>query len=106
MPNDLERLADLLVEKETVDGDEVYRLLGLPVPEHQSEAQAIAPGRAAAHSGAHRVPPLLRAGARRHGRTAPRRPRAAHNSRAPAAQPDQRPPDAQGRAPAHGRVTR
>ena len=27
---DLDRLADLLVEKETVDGDEVYRLLGLP----------------------------------------------------------------------------
>ena len=51
--DDLERLADLLVEKETVDGDEVYRLLGLPVPEHQSEGQAIAPGRAAAHSGAH-----------------------------------------------------
>ena len=41
--DDLERLADLLVEKETVDGDEVYRLLGLPVPEHQSEGQAIAP---------------------------------------------------------------
>ena len=45
---DLDRLADLLVEKETVDGEEVYRLLGLAVPEHQPEGQAIAPGRAAA----------------------------------------------------------
>jgi cell division protease FtsH len=45
---DLTRLSDLLVERETVDGDEVYRLLGLPVPEHQLEGQEIAPGRAAA----------------------------------------------------------
>jgi cell division protease FtsH len=45
---DLTRLSDLLVERETVDGDEVYRLLGLPVPEHAPEGQEIAPGRAAA----------------------------------------------------------
>ena len=45
--HDLDRLADLLVEKETVDGEEVYQLLGLAVPEHQPEGQAIAPGRAA-----------------------------------------------------------
>ena len=45
---DLSRLADLLVEKETVDGDEVYRLLGLAVPEHQPVGREIAPGRAAA----------------------------------------------------------
>jgi cell division protease FtsH len=45
---DLDRLADLLVDKETVDGNEVYRILGLPVPEHQPEGQQIAPGRAAA----------------------------------------------------------
>ncbi|MGH3125002.1 MAG: ATP-dependent zinc metalloprotease FtsH, partial [Streptosporangiaceae bacterium] len=45
---DLGRLADLLVEKETVDGGEVYQLLGLAVPEHQPEGLAIAPGRAAA----------------------------------------------------------
>ena len=51
---DLDRLADLLVEKETVDGAEVYRLLGLAVPEHQPEGQAIAPGRAAAATA---VPP-------------------------------------------------
>ena len=44
---DLDRLADLLVERETVDGDEVYRLLGLAVPAHQPEGQEIAPGRAA-----------------------------------------------------------
>ncbi|HEX3390831.1 MAG TPA: hypothetical protein VHT94_17475, partial [Streptosporangiaceae bacterium] len=58
---DLDRLSDLLVEKETVDGGEVYQLLGLAVPEHQPEGQAIAPGRAAAsvapaagaHTGAH-----------------------------------------------------
>jgi cell division protease FtsH len=48
---DLDRLAELLVEKETVDGAEVYRLLGLSVPEHQPEGQAIAPGRAAAAPG-------------------------------------------------------
>jgi hypothetical protein len=30
-----------------VDGDEVYRLLGLAVPAHQPEGQQIAPGRAA-----------------------------------------------------------
>jgi cell division protease FtsH len=46
--HDLDRLSDLLVEKETVDGGEVYQLLGLAVPEHQPEGQAIAPGRAAA----------------------------------------------------------
>src|SRR5277367_4135962 len=45
---DLDRLADLLVDKETVDGNEVYRILGLPAPEPQSEGQQIAPGRAAA----------------------------------------------------------
>ena len=58
---DLDRLADLLVEKETVDGAEVYRLLGLAVPEHQPEGQAIAPGRAAA---ALRCPPPRPAPAR------------------------------------------
>jgi cell division protease FtsH len=45
---DLTRLADLLVDKETVDGDEVYRLLGLPVPQHAPDGLEIAPGRAAA----------------------------------------------------------
>jgi cell division protease FtsH len=49
--DDLDRLADLLVEQETLDGEQVYRLLGLPVPEHQPEGQDIAPGRVAAASG-------------------------------------------------------
>ena len=89
---DLDRLADLLVEKETVDGDEVYRLLGLAVPEHQPEGQAIAPGRAAAHSGAHSAGPAASGAA--HATAAQAGP--VHNSGAPAAQPDQPPPDARG----------
>ncbi|HEV2377019.1 MAG TPA: ATP-dependent zinc metalloprotease FtsH [Streptosporangiaceae bacterium] len=32
--SELQQLADLLIDKETVDGETVYRLLGLPVPEH------------------------------------------------------------------------
>ncbi|MGP8000040.1 MAG: ATP-dependent zinc metalloprotease FtsH [Streptosporangiaceae bacterium] len=48
--DELCRLADLLIEKETVDGDEVYRLLGRPVPEHRPEQQQqqIAPTRVGA----------------------------------------------------------
>ena len=41
----LNQLADLLQEKETVDGAEVYRLLGLPEPAHRPEGQDIAPAR-------------------------------------------------------------
>ncbi len=52
---DLDRLADLLVERETVDGEEVYRLLGLAVPAHQPEGREIAPGRAAV-TAAHATP--------------------------------------------------
>ena len=89
---DLDRLADLLVEKETVDGNEVYRLLGLAVPEHQPEGQAIAPGRAAAHSGAHSAGPAASGAA--HATATQASP--VHNSGAPAAQPDQPPPDARG----------
>ena len=89
---DLDRLADLLVEKETVDGDEVYRLLGLAVPEHQPEGQAIAPGRAAAHCGAHSAGPAASGAA--HATAAQASP--VHNSGAPAAQPDPPPPDARG----------
>jgi len=48
--DDLDRLADLLVDKETVDGEEVYRLLGLLVPEHVPAGREIGPGRAAAAS--------------------------------------------------------
>ena len=93
---DLNRLADLLVEKETVDGEEVYRLLGLSVPEHQPEGQAIAPGRAAvaaAPSVAHSATPAQAAPAQ----AAPAAPaRAVPNSSRPAAPPDQPPPDAHG----------
>jgi cell division protease FtsH len=46
--DELTRLASLLVEKETVDGAQVYRLLGLPEPEHRPQAAQIAPARAAA----------------------------------------------------------
>jgi len=46
--DELCRLAGLLLEKETVDGDEVYRLLGRPVPERHPDAQQIAPARVGA----------------------------------------------------------
>ncbi len=46
--DELCRLADLLIEKETVDGDEVYRILGRPVPERRPDAQQIAPTRVGA----------------------------------------------------------
>ena len=45
----LNQLARLLVEEETVDGERVYQLLGLPVPEHKPVVpQVLAPSRAAA----------------------------------------------------------
>jgi cell division protease FtsH len=43
--DELCRLADLLLERETVDGEEVYRLLGRPVPERRPDAQEIGPAR-------------------------------------------------------------
>ena len=104
---DLDRLADLLVEKETVDGAEVYRLLGLAVPEHQPEGQAIAPGRAAAATA---VPPAAvpaastnsagtnSPGTQAAGTHSPgtHSASAARGSGRPAAPPDQPPPDAAG----------
>jgi cell division protease FtsH len=45
---ELDELVKLLLEKETVDGAAVYRLVGRPAPEHQPDGQAIAPRRAAA----------------------------------------------------------
>jgi cell division protease FtsH len=45
---ELEQLVDVLLEKETVDGSEVYRIIGKPVPEHRPEEMAIAPHVAAA----------------------------------------------------------
>jgi cell division protease FtsH len=44
----LEQLVNLLLEKETVDGTEVYRIVGKPVPEHRPEEMAIGPRAAAA----------------------------------------------------------
>jgi cell division protease FtsH len=41
--SELRRLAALLVEKETVDGDAVYDVLGLPAPEHRPDATTVAP---------------------------------------------------------------
>ena len=45
---ELGQLVDLLLEKETVDGDEVYRIVGKPTPEHRGDDLAIAPRRAVA----------------------------------------------------------
>jgi cell division protease FtsH len=45
--DDLKKLADLLVEMETVDGAAIYKLVGKPVPERQ-DGQEIAPRAAAA----------------------------------------------------------
>jgi len=47
----LHRLVELLLDRETVDGADVYRIAGRPVPVHRPEEVAIAP-RAAAHSAA------------------------------------------------------
>jgi cell division protease FtsH len=67
---ELGQLVDLLLEKETVDGEEVYKIVGKPVPEHRPEELAIAPHagsrrRAAAGDGsgpALRADPLNRPG--------------------------------------------
>ena len=44
---ELDRLVKLLVDKETVDGAAVYRLIGKPVPQRHTDGQVIAPDRAA-----------------------------------------------------------
>ena len=51
--SELDQLVDLLLEKETVDGDEVYRIVGKPSPEHRPDDLSIAPRRAVRRS----VPP-------------------------------------------------
>jgi len=48
--HELDQLVDLLLLHETVDGAEVYRIVGRPVPTHRQESLAIAPTRAGAHS--------------------------------------------------------
>ena len=40
---ELRRVVDLLLEKETVDGDAVYRALGMEPPEHRQEPAVLAP---------------------------------------------------------------
>ena len=92
---DLDRLADLLVEKETVDGEEVYRLLGLAVPEHQPAGREIAPGRAAATAPSHGAMPAgsLHDGSPHDGGV---RGGGVHNSSAPPVPADPPPPDARG----------
>src|SRR5579875_3827437 len=52
---ELSQLAGLLIEQETVDGEDVYRLLGLPVPQRRQEAAAVAPHRSAIDPG-HAMP--------------------------------------------------
>jgi cell division protease FtsH len=85
---DLDRLSDLLVDQETVDGEEVYRLLGLPVPEHVPEGQEIAPGRAAAAAASHSPSPVPGGGVRSSD--------GVHSHSAPGAPADQSPRDPQG----------
>ena len=45
---ELEALTNLLLEKETVDGAEVYNLVGMPMPQDRQDGHAIAPVRATA----------------------------------------------------------
>jgi cell division protease FtsH len=54
---ELRQLADLLVEKETVDGNAVYTLLDVPPPEHQQEGTTLAPERPAPTHVASRAEP-------------------------------------------------
>src|SRR3984957_19954512 len=108
---DLDRLADLLVEKEPVDGAEVYRLVGLSVPEHQPEGREIAPGRAAAagvpaaassastHNASTHSTSTHDAGAQSAGTHSAS---AAPNRGRPAAPADQAPPDVAGGVLARG----
>jgi cell division protease FtsH len=44
---ELRSLVDLLLEQETVDGDAVYGVLGLPPPEHRPDGAVVAPHRPA-----------------------------------------------------------
>ncbi len=54
--DDLRKLTDLLLDKETVDGVAIYRLVGRPVPERRADGQEIAPWRAAASASDGKVP--------------------------------------------------
>jgi cell division protease FtsH len=48
--HELDELVELLLLHETVDGAEVYRIVGKPVPTHRQEQLAIAPSRAGTQS--------------------------------------------------------
>ncbi|HEY4465536.1 MAG TPA: ATP-dependent zinc metalloprotease FtsH, partial [Streptosporangiaceae bacterium] len=49
--SELDRLAELLMQEETVDGEAVYRLFGMSPPEDHEPAAVLAPHRAAAADG-------------------------------------------------------
>jgi cell division protease FtsH len=55
----LRRLVSVLVEKETVDGDVVYDVLGLPHPEHIPDGTTVAPHRAAEPVGTKAAGPVV-----------------------------------------------
>jgi cell division protease FtsH len=52
---ELDQLVSLLLEKETVDGSAVYRIVGKPAPAHTPDDMAIAP-HPAAHKAAAAAP--------------------------------------------------
>ena len=54
--SELHSLMDLLLEQETVDGDAVYRVLGMTPPEHRQDGVVMAPARAAVAASPAAVP--------------------------------------------------
>jgi cell division protease FtsH len=62
---ELSRLVDQLLEAETVNGETVYQILGVPVPQRGPET-TVAPRRPAAVSGAPAGPPQSRAAPQSH----------------------------------------
>ncbi len=52
---ELGQLVALLLEKETVDGAQVYRIVGRPVPERRPEELVVAPHAASSAAAAHRT---------------------------------------------------
>jgi cell division protease FtsH len=54
--SELHSLMNLLVEQETVDGDAVYRVLGMTPPEHRQEGVVMAPARSAVAASPAAVP--------------------------------------------------
>jgi cell division protease FtsH len=51
--DELMELVGLLLERETVDGSEVYRIVGRPMPQHRPEEMTIAPHAASADGSGH-----------------------------------------------------